>query len=134
MIDLDHFKYINDDHGHAVGDKVLQEMARICELELRGSDVLGRVGGEEFLLLLPDTPMANAIYAAERMREHLSQQVLSMDGHTLRLTASFGVAAIDHSMSRFADLLDRADSALYQAKHGGRDQVRTAELMTALSK
>ena len=71
MIDIDHFKAINDQHGHAVGDDVLRQAADICQSSLRGSDFMGRVGGEEFVLLLPDTPHTNAYHVAERMRTHL---------------------------------------------------------------
>lgn len=127
MIDIDHFKPINDHHGHAVGDAVLQQMTAICQSSLRGSDFMGRIGGEEFALLLPDTPMANAMYVAERMREQLSKTGICVEnGITLGITASFGVAIVKETDREFNQLLERADVAMYHAKHGGRNQVKSA--------
>ncbi len=126
MIDVDHFKSINDQYGHSVGDEVLRAMSKICQLSLRGSDVLGRIGGEEFVLLLPDTPEASAIYVAERMREHLVMTPIDIDGMKLKITASFGVATMRENDINFTSLLERADVAMYDAKHGGRNQVKSA--------
>jgi two-component system cell cycle response regulator len=126
MIDVDHFKSINDRYGHAVGDEVLRAMSKICQQSLRGSDVLGRIGGEEFVLLLPDTPQANAIYVAERMREQLGHSSIEIDSLKLNITASFGVATMRDDDAEFTTLLERADVAMYDAKHGGRNQVKAA--------
>jgi len=127
MIDIDHFKAINDQHGHAVGDDVLREAADICQSSLRGSDFMGRVGGEEFVLLLPDTPPTNAYHVAERMRAHLHETPIELDdGTTLNITASFGVAPMNENDSDFDALLERADEAMYHAKHEGRNQVKSA--------
>ena len=127
MIDIDHFKAINDQHGHAVGDDVLRQAADICQSSLRGSDFMGRVGGEEFVLLLPDTPHTNAYHVAERMRTHLYETPIELDdGTTLNITASFGVAPMNEDDSDFDALLERADEAMYHAKHEGRNQVKSA--------
>ena len=127
MIDIDHFKAINDQHGHAVGDDVLRQAADICQSSLRGSDFMGRVGGEEFVLLLPDTPHTNAYHVAERMRAHLHETPIELDdGTTLNITASFGVAPMNEDDSDFDALLERADEAMYHAKHEGRNQVKSA--------
>lgn len=126
MIDVDRFKSINDQHGHAIGDQVLRSVSAICQGSLRGSDVFGRIGGEEFVLLLPDTPHANAIYVAERMREQLMLSPIQLDNLTLNITASFGVASMRDDDADFNTVLERADQAMYEAKHGGRNQVKSA--------
>lgn len=126
MIDIDHFKKINDEYGHAIGDQVLHELGKRCGQELRDPDVLGRLGGEEFVLLLPDTPKANAAYVAERIRERLSSSLLNFDKHTLRVTASIGVAELNEQDDEFSDMLDRADMAMYDAKQAGRNRVQVA--------
>lgn len=126
MIDVDHFKSVNDKHGHAVGDQVLRALGEICQRGLRGSDLLGRVGGEEFVLLLPDTPQANAAYVAERMREQLAKSPITMGTLTLAVTASFGVACLSEQDADFSAILKRADEAMYLAKQNGRNQVQVA--------
>ncbi|MBI3562170.1 MAG: diguanylate cyclase [Gammaproteobacteria bacterium] len=126
MIDVDHFKSINDEYGHAVGDQVLRAMGKVCQARLRDSDCLGRVGGEEFVLLLPDTPQANAMYVAERMRESLVNSPMRLDNLVLSITASFGVASLRDEDIDFNTVLARADAAMYNAKHGGRNQVKSA--------
>ena len=127
MIDIDHFKSINDQHGHAAGDEVLRQLGQHCSSRLRDSDFLGRIGGEEFVLLLPDTAQDSAYHVAERMREQLSKTSIVLDnGITLGITASFGVAAMNQEDADFNAILQRADTAMYEAKHGGRNQVKTA--------
>ena len=127
MIDIDHFKAINDRYGHAAGDEVLRQAADICQSSLRGSDLMGRVGGEEFVLLLPDTPHTNAYHVAERMRVHLYETPIELEnGTTLNVTASFGVASMNEDDSDFNAVLERADEAMYHAKHDGRNQVKSA--------
>jgi diguanylate cyclase (GGDEF)-like protein/PAS domain S-box-containing protein len=126
MIDVDHFKDINDRYGHAAGDIVLREVSAICQCSLRGSDLLGRVGGEEFVLLLPDTPQSNAIYVAERMREQLAKTPIDVDGVVVTITASFGVASLCDADINFNSILERADEAMYHAKHDGRNKVKSA--------
>lgn len=126
MIDVDHFKTINDRYGHGVGDEVLRQVSAICQCSLRGSDLLGRIGGEEFVLLLPDTPLANAIYVAERMREQLAKTPIDIDGLIITTTASFGVASLSDVDINFNSILERADEAMYHAKHDGRNKVKSA--------
>jgi diguanylate cyclase (GGDEF)-like protein/PAS domain S-box-containing protein len=127
MIDIDHFKAINDRYGHAAGDEVLRQAADICQSSLRGSDLMGRIGGEEFVLLLPDTPHTNAYHVAERMRVHLYETPIELEnGTTLNITASFGVASTNEDDSDFNAVLERADEAMYHAKHDGRNQVKSA--------
>ena len=127
MIDIDHFKSINDQFGHATGDEVLRQTADICQSSLRGSDFMGRVGGEEFVLLLPDTPLSNAFHVAERMRTHLFETPIELENGTLlNITASFGVASMSEADSDLNEVLERADEAMYHAKHEGRNQVKSA--------
>ena len=127
MIDIDRFKSINDQFGHAAGDEVLRQVADICQSSLRGSDFMGRVGGEEFVLLLPDTPRSNAYHVAERMRIHLCETPIKLEnGASLTITASFGVAPMNEADSDFNVVLERADDAMYLAKHGGRNLVKSA--------
>ncbi len=126
MIDVDHFKSINDQYGHAAGDHVLTNVGRILGDGLRDSDVLARIGGEEFVLLLPDTPMTNAEYVAERMRLGLEVTPIKYQDLELTITASFGVAAISPQDETLDQMLARADQAMYEAKNKGRNQVKTA--------
>ncbi len=124
--DVDHFKAINDRHGHAAGDAVLTEIAARCRRELRSSDALGRLGGEEFALVLPMTGEEAAAETAERLAAVLRDQPVRHGGALLRVTASFGVAVVDLAGETVPDALARADRALYDAKGAGRDRVRRA--------
>ncbi|MBB4862395.1 diguanylate cyclase (GGDEF)-like protein [Pseudomonas nitritireducens] len=127
MLDIDFFKPINDTHGHAFGDAVLQAVARELSHSLREVDLLGRLGGEEFAAILPETDLQQARQVAERVRN--SVQALSFtseDGSRVRLTLSIGVAARRDGELRLEDLLARADRALYRAKAGGRNRTETA--------
>ncbi len=126
MIDVDHFKSINDQYGHAAGDHVLQNVGHICSDTLRDSDVLGRIGGEEFILLLPDTPKANAEQVAERMRVRLANTIIKFSEIELTITASFGVTSFTSDDDTLEEVIERADMAMYAAKDGGRNQVQTA--------
>lgn len=124
IIDLDHFKAVNDRYGHAAGDAVLRESARRLVGGLRGSDFFCRWGGEEFAALLPDTTLEGAIALAERLRATLSLESVQCLAGPVRVTASFGVAAgVPLSSSWLDQLLGRADEALYRAKEAGRDRV-----------
>ncbi|WP_374336950.1 GGDEF domain-containing protein [Leeia sp.] len=123
MLDLDHFKRINDRHGHAAGDLALQHAAGLLREGLRMPDLLARLGGEEFVLLLEHTDVEQAQQLAERLRQHLHQHPCPLpDGKALRLTASFGVARIQQGDS-LDSLLSRADKAMYHAKELGRNRV-----------
>ena len=126
MIDVDHFKSINDTYGHAAGDHVLTNVGHILGDSLRESDILARIGGEEFVLLLPDTPKANAEHVAERMREQLANSTIKYQNIEISITASFGVAAITAEDDTLEQMLGRADLAMYEAKNNGRNQVKTA--------
>jgi diguanylate cyclase (GGDEF)-like protein len=123
-IDIDHFKRINDTLGHAAGDTVLREVAERLRGELRTTDVVGRVGGEEFLVLLPDTLPEHALMLAQRMRARIAAMPIDADGHPVRVTVSIGVSPIDSTDTSVEEAFARADRALYLAKHNGRDAVR----------
>lgn len=119
MIDIDHFKSINDNHGHPVGDKVLQKVSRMIRRCLRDSDVLCRYGGEEFCVILPDTGLQGAMKTAERIRSTIAATKI----FGIQLTISLGATAIESDTASPAELLDKADKALYKAKSSGRNRV-----------
>jgi len=123
MIDIDHFKDVNDGHGHAAGDAVLTAVASVCRELLRDVDCFGRVGGEEFALVLPETTLAGAVEAAERLRRAIAEAVVPFGGVDLAVTASLGVAERRDGEAEFDRLLARADLALYRAKAAGRNRV-----------
>jgi diguanylate cyclase (GGDEF)-like protein len=132
LVDIDHFKGVNDTFGHLTGDRALRSMARTFQIFLREYDLVGRFGGEEFALLLPHTQALDAYGIAERIREHIGAAPLDVDdlpeGEHVRVTVSVGVAALGAPWntgagSQLTDLLAAADRALYQAKRAGRDQV-----------
>ncbi|CDW94734.1 conserved hypothetical protein [Thiomonas sp. CB2] len=128
LFDLDHFKLINDGFGHAAGDAVLQQVAHLLQTRVRKEDQVARWGGEEFLVLLPDSSLETAHATAEKLRELISHTRMSVGGAELRLTASFGVSAWEHdSQLTVAELLGQCDSALYNAKAGGRNRVKQFE-------
>lgn len=129
MLDIDHFKSINDHHGHFTGDRVLVALSRAAERLLRNTDILGRWGGEEFVILMPETPLAGAAILAERLRELLAQVEIETESGNLRFTISAGVAAHSTGDTSITDIQQRADTALYAAKHHGRNciQVLTSE-------
>ena len=126
MIDLDHFKRVNDEHGHAVGDAVLVGFARRMELQIRVVDVLARLGGEEFVLLLPNVALKDAGLLAERMRNALASSGFAWAGGELHCSASFGVAQLRAGDRVLSYWMARADAALYQAKAKGRNRVELA--------
>ena len=122
-IDIDHFKRINDDYGHPVGDLVLQDFATCCQRMLRTEDLCARTGGEEFFILLPNTTMAAAHAIAERIRVESAACQVSPEHPQLRITASFGVADMGTADANFGAIFSRADRALYAAKQAGRNRV-----------
>ena len=126
MLDIDHFKRVNDAHGHAEGDRVLCDLVSSVSRDMRSTDLFGRVGGEEFLLVLPDTGRESAIQLAERLREHIAKEV-SVGDPPMSVTASFGVAWITESSPDFDRLQSAADAALYRAKQMGRNRVEMAD-------
>ncbi|WP_020653169.1 GGDEF domain-containing protein [Massilia niastensis] len=123
MLDIDFFKRVNDMYGHPVGDMLLREFCKVCSTELRGSDYFGRVGGEEFVCIMPETDADDALACAERMRRAVAAIRLLTPTGTIRCTVSIGVAARDREHSDFSALMSAADAALYRAKAQGRDRV-----------
>lgn len=130
MIDLDHFKRVNDTYGHSGGDEVLKETGRVLAESKRLPDVVGRYGGEEFLMLLPETGAKGAEILAERVRTQISSNVVTFGKHSISVTASLGVATTAAGEVQNADqIVSRADRAMYQAKHAGRNRT----ILTPLS-
>lgn len=127
MCDLDHFKAINDAHGHGAGDAVLAAFGDRVRANLRGTDLAGRIGGEEFLLILPETDLEGAMLLAERLRVAVSETLISMAPEELHVTCSLGVAERGREDRDGGALLGRADGALYLAKREGRNRVVSAE-------
>jgi diguanylate cyclase (GGDEF)-like protein len=121
MLDVDRFKAINDTHGHVVGDLVLQSVAATCRLALRTGDYLGRIGGEEFAVILPETGSDEAVQVAERLRKAIAGEPAAGPACDVRVTASIGVAALGRPHD-LKTLMANADEALYAAKRGGRNR------------
>jgi two-component system cell cycle response regulator len=127
MADLDRFKSINDTHGHDAGDAVLKRFAEILKSNIRKSDICGRLGGEEFLVVITHIEKKNVTIVVERVRKQLEGEKFSVAGHTFGATASFGLAGFHGTASPdFSDLVTRADAALYSAKHKGRNCIEFA--------
>jgi diguanylate cyclase (GGDEF)-like protein len=122
VIDIDHFKRVNDAYGHAVGDQALRAVVERLREGLRSDDTLGRLGGEEFLLLIDDCDAEQAMQAAERLRHALGDTPLALEPGPQTITISLGVAVLDAADASFSDLLRRADRALYVAKATGRNR------------
>lgn len=133
LIDLDHFKLVNDAHGHAAGDLILKRTTSACEAHLRSVDVFGRLGGEEFGILLPDCTAENATQKAEQLRLAIADLSGDEDGVGFPVSASFGVSATRSSGYGLRQLLAHADKALYQAKHEGRNRVVLSKDVTGIS-
>jgi diguanylate cyclase (GGDEF)-like protein len=128
MIDIDHFKRLNDSYGHQAGDDVLREMGALIRQEIRATDVPGRYGGEEFCILLSQTPLEGARDFALRFRVAVESACFPAQGKSLKITASLGVSSCSESgVSAAEDLIRRADEALYQAKTAGRNRVVVRE-------
>ncbi len=124
MADLDHFKRVNDNYGHFTGDRVLQNFAGHCRKSVRDVDLIGRYGGEEIVILLPETNLQTAVNVAERLRKAVADNPLRItDEMAIEVTASFGVAQLDENTPNLETLIARADQAMYIAKHKGRDRV-----------
>ena len=124
MFDVDHFKRINDTHGHNIGDLALQKIAAASRATMREVDIIGRIGGEEFVVLLPQTGSVQAVDAAERLRIAIVESKVRLEsGESLHFTASFGVTTISGKSMGMDELLKRCDAAMYRAKESGRNQV-----------
>lgn len=119
---MDHFKLVNDTYGHNSGDEALRSFSQACMSLLRPSDTFARLGGEEFVVLLPSTDLQSAGEAAERLRVTIATTAIEVTGSVLHVTASLGCASTKGE-GTLADLLAAADKALYTAKHSGRDRV-----------
>jgi diguanylate cyclase (GGDEF)-like protein/PAS domain S-box-containing protein len=127
MIDIDHFKTINDTYGHSIGDQVLREIAKRCKKCVRGLDYVGRYGGEEFLIILPETNIKTSIMVAERLRKIIADKpIIIGEDLELNVTASLGVAQRDENTTTLDMLIKRADQAMYVAKHKGRNCVASS--------
>jgi diguanylate cyclase (GGDEF)-like protein len=137
MCDIDHFKLVNDRHGHQVGDEVLKEFISRVSGNLRlGKDWVARLGGEEFVVVFPDTAAKDASVVAERLREHIGSSNFDVGPETISITASFGVCALEHhlpvSLHGLARRMVReADAALYRSKHGGRDRITACNISSS---
>lgn len=123
LLDIDWFKKINDEHGHAAGDAVLKDIANTLNQHIRENDILARWGGEEFIIFLPDTNKLTAMKLANVIRTKIAEMIVLHDGGSLSITASLGVADFNDKMSQLEDLIKLADIALYKAKHSGRNTV-----------
>ena len=129
VFDVDHFKSVNDRHGHAAGDEVLRHVAAIAAKVIRGSDTVARYGGEEFVVIAPETDLPRALLLAERLRNALRASAITLENDTpVSVTASFGVAMLEPEDESPDDVLRRGDQALYKAKAAGRDRVERSVL------
>lgn len=133
MFDIDHFKFINDRLGHDAGDRAIAHLAALAKIDKRPSDILARIGGDEFVMLLPETDIAQAGIVAERLREKVERSPFGENGVGMKITVSIGTADATLSMSGIAALIRAADEALYRAKLLGRNQVSFATPAPVLS-
>lgn len=123
IMDIDHFKRVNDTYGHAAGDKVLMQVGQLVRGNLRPTDFAARIGGEEFVLVLPQTSLQGAVIAAERLRDAIAGTAFEHEGRSLQqVTVSLGLAELERSAD-YRDMLARADKALYAAKQAGRNRI-----------
>lgn len=123
MLDIDHFKKINDTYGHPAGDEVIRQLAKLISHVSRETDICGRYGGEEFTILLPDTAAENVMVLAQRIRQSVEKLTIEYEQQSISFTVSVGIAQFDPAFEQHTQWLERVDKALYQAKTGGRNQV-----------
>lgn len=126
LMDIDHFKKINDSHGHLVGDEVLKEIVNKCHATIRGADNFGRLGGEEFGLLFPETDSAGAMTVCERLRRDINNMPLLIENKRIKCSVSIGIAVLNNKDITVDGLINRADKALYDAKRKGRNRTSIA--------
>jgi diguanylate cyclase (GGDEF)-like protein len=126
VLDVDHFKSINDTHGHTSGDEALRRLADATRAELRTTDLLARMGGDEFAALLPNTDVLGALHVGERLRARIAETTIEFEGHTIVFTISIGVAGFSLDDDTIDKTLAKADLALYSAKAGGRNRLSLA--------
>lgn len=123
LLDLDHFKALNDEHGHDAGDQVLQQLAERWSETLRAPDIIGRLGGEEFIVIMPDTTLDSGVKSMERLRNETASTPLAIDGEPLAVTVTIGIATREPDDNSATPMLRRADKALYRGKEAGRNTV-----------
>ncbi len=123
MIDIDHFKNVNDGYGHMAGDQVIRHISGLIRAHVRTTDVSGRYGGEEFAILLADTTLENAYVFAERLRKEIAEAVVKYNDIEIEYTVSMGIAEVTQSIGSYEAWIECADAALYQSKDNGRNQV-----------
>ena len=131
MLDVDHFKQINDQYGHSAGDQALKVLADGCRVTLRQTDFLARTGGEEFIALLPNTMLENAMISAERLRRHVTTKSIPSDSGIFQITISLGVTTYSAADTAPEKLLKRVDEALYHAKAAGRNRVHKLDTQSS---
>lgn len=123
ILDIDHFKKVNDTYGHVVGDEVIRHLSGLIRYHVRETDVSGRYGGEEFIVLLPDTPLKNAYVFAERLRKEVEESITKYNDIDLKYTISLGIAEIEPTIKSYEAWIECADAALYHSKKNGRNKV-----------
>jgi diguanylate cyclase (GGDEF)-like protein len=123
MFDIDHFKLINDEHGHLAGDVVLKELARLVQARIRRDEILARYGGEEFVVMLPETDLEGAAALAETLRARVEEHPFTFQSDRISVTISLGCAVLCDADRSATELLKRADERLYEAKRSGRNRV-----------
>ncbi len=128
MLDLDFFKQINDKYGHACGDMVLMKVAKLFSQSLRDVDLVARFGGEEFIILIPETDKAGVDFVAQRIRQEIYDTPMEHNGKNFNISASLGIALVEDVVGDFETMINQADIALYYAKENGRNRVETYDL------
>lgn len=123
MLDIDHFKNVNDTYGHLVGDEVIRHISSLIRDHVRETDISGRYGGEEFTILLADTPLKNAYIFAERLRREVEAAVVKYNDIEVKYTISLGIAEVDQSIKNYEAWIECADAALYHSKENGRNKI-----------
>lgn len=123
LFDIDHFKNINDTYGHSAGDDVLQSLAIIAKANIRSIDLVARLGGEEFVVLMPETDRSGAMVAGEKLRAKIADVAIISGEHQINVSASFGVTGLNHKDESAEVLINRADKAMYKAKKDGRNRI-----------
>jgi diguanylate cyclase len=131
LLDIDHFKRINDEYGHAAGDEALKAFARTLQDNTRSDDIVARMGGEEFCILLKDTPRSMAEMVAQRILKSVRNAPIQLGDATIKMTVSGGVTAFQSIDANYPNLMAQADSALYQAKEAGRDRILSSSTLVA---
>ncbi|MEI7990546.1 MAG: GGDEF domain-containing protein, partial [Chloroflexota bacterium] len=127
MLDFDHFKSVNDTYGHRVGDQTLQAVAKLCTHELRKMDIIGRYGGDEFAIILPETEKEEGFEVADRLRRSVAETPILCHRGSIHITISIGLANLTKESPSIELLLDLADQALYNAKQAGRNHITALE-------